>query len=86
MSAYRVLFESNQSFDVRMSHKVEAYEDVTTPAGTFKVFRIRADDGGPYKSVTWWSPEIRSDMVFCSLIGESGALDDISREVVKDMP
>ena len=41
-----------------MSHKVEAYEDAAVPAGTFKVFRISAYDDGPYKSVTWWSPEI----------------------------
>ena len=57
VSAYRVLYESNQSFDVRMSHKVEAYEDVTVLAGTFKVFRVSSDDGGPYNSVTWWNPE-----------------------------
>lgn len=37
-------------------YKVEAYEEVKVPAGTFGVFRVAYSDG--YTEVTnWWSPE-----------------------------
>lgn len=40
--------------------KVEAYEDVTVAAGTFKAFRIRISPGGNYfnKGVFWYAPEL----------------------------
>lgn len=59
VNAYRLTsVQSNQGFDVQMAFKVEAYEDVTVPAGTFKVFRVTSNDGGPFKGETWWSPEL----------------------------
>lgn len=53
---------------IRAQHKVEAYEPVTVPAGTFQAFRIRVHfeaTGGsrmitmPEKMYFWYSPEVR---------------------------
>lgn len=49
--------QRGQTFNVQGSFKVEAYEDIKVPAGTFKVFRITYADGGT-ESVNWWSPEL----------------------------
>lgn len=49
---------SGRSFaDVRYDGEVEAYEDVTTPAGTFKAFRI-ALGGNSSKHVLWYSDDL----------------------------
>jgi hypothetical protein len=37
--------------------KVEAYEDVTVPAGTFKAWRVVFNDNFGYKQTTWSLPE-----------------------------
>jgi hypothetical protein len=42
--------------DVQYTFNVEAYEDVTVPAGTFKAFRIRYTDQY-VENLQWWSPE-----------------------------
>lgn len=41
-------------------HKVEAYEEITVPAGTFRTFRIRTSPGWLYSStvVDWYAPDI----------------------------
>jgi len=36
---------------------VEAYEDVTVPAGTFKAWRVSFTDNFGFKQTTWWLPE-----------------------------
>jgi hypothetical protein len=38
--------------------KVEAYEDVTVPAGTFKVFRVSYSDTLGNENVNWFSPDL----------------------------
>ncbi len=44
---------------VQVWYKVAAYDDVTVPAGKFKVFRVDSDaDQGALASSSWWSPEI----------------------------
>jgi hypothetical protein len=40
------------------SDTVEAYEDVTVPAGTFKAFRIRSEEDNGFHSVTWFVPTL----------------------------
>lgn len=40
-----------------VTQKVEAYEDVTVPAGTFKAFRISSETTLGDQGVTWFSPE-----------------------------
>jgi hypothetical protein len=37
---------------------VEAFEEVTVPAGTFKAFRVRASNNMGEQSVNWLSPEL----------------------------
>jgi len=50
---------AGRSFDnVQFSSKAEAYEDVTTPAGTFKTFRI-VHDNNAVRITNWWSPDLR---------------------------
>jgi hypothetical protein len=50
-----------QTFDVPGWWKVEAYEDIKVPAGTFKVFRIRYVDRGG-ETISWWSPDLGIDV------------------------
>jgi hypothetical protein len=40
------------------TQKVEAYEDVTVPAGTFKAFRIKTSTSMGDDNVVWYSPEL----------------------------
>jgi hypothetical protein len=49
---------AGRTFDnVQFWSKVEAYENVTTPAGTFKTFRI-VHDNSSVQFTNWWSPEV----------------------------
>ncbi len=50
--------ERGRTFDnTEADGNVEAYEDVTTPAGTFKAFKITyASRFAP--SIRWWSPDL----------------------------
>lgn len=46
---------------VRPNRRVEAYEDVTVPAGTFKAFRIQTSPGVGFvnSSTDWYAPEVK---------------------------
>ena len=45
---------------VKISWKIEAYEDVKVPAGTFKAFRLQMSSrGGTVLTTRWYAPEIR---------------------------
>lgn len=53
---------TKQSFDIEATMTVQAYEDVTVPAGTFKAFRILYVEAPAGKSswlenLSWFSPE-----------------------------
>lgn len=48
---------TKQSTDIRSTMTVEAFEDVTVPAGTFKAFRIRYTDSLGVESVSWFNPD-----------------------------
>jgi hypothetical protein len=57
--SYRITIHAiSQTFPFDNTVKVEAYEDVTVPAGTFKVFKISGSDTLGNESVTWFSPEL----------------------------
>lgn len=57
--SYRITIHArNQTIPFDSTAKVEAYEDVTVPAGTFKVFKISGSDTLGNESVTWFSPEL----------------------------
>ncbi len=50
--------DGSRSFDnVQLWYKVEAYEDTTVPAGTFKTFRV-SNETNSLKSVFWWRPDL----------------------------
>jgi hypothetical protein len=49
--------ERGHSSDVLQFARVEAYEDVTTPAGTFKTLRIKYEDTAFFSNNSW-SPDI----------------------------
>jgi len=42
---------------MKVQWKVEAYEDVTVPAGTFKAWRVVFTDNFGYRQTTWSVPE-----------------------------
>jgi hypothetical protein len=52
------LHASKQTVPMESKLTVEAYEDVTMPAGTFKAFRVRSTDNLGNEDVNWYSPEL----------------------------
>ncbi|MEN9314925.1 MAG: hypothetical protein RIS35_1318 [Pseudomonadota bacterium] len=54
-------YMANRSVDIEATWTVEAYEEITVPAGTFKAFRVRYVDTAGNEDVYWPSPEL--DMV-----------------------
>lgn len=50
--------DSGRSFDgIQTWFKVDSYEEVKTPAGIFKTFKVTADDGA-FRTTSWWSPDL----------------------------
>lgn len=57
--SYRVtIHPRNQTIPFDNTFKVEAYEDVTVPAGTFKVFKVTSSDTVGNENIAWFSPEL----------------------------
>ncbi len=52
------LYAKNQTVPVDVTWKVEAYEDVTVPAGTFKAFKIVSSDTLGNANIQWFYPEL----------------------------
>jgi hypothetical protein len=48
----------NQTIPYQLTQKVEAYEDVTVPAGTFKAFKISTYSNLGEENLNWYSPEL----------------------------
>jgi hypothetical protein len=53
------LHQSGNSIPWEITYTVEAYEDVTVKAGTFKAFRVRQSSNLGNEDVHWWSPELK---------------------------
>lgn len=49
---------AKRSVPVQQTQKVEAYEEVTVPAGTFKTFKVRTTDNIGNDNVVWFSPDL----------------------------
>jgi len=49
---------AGRAVGVDTTFKVEAYEDVTVPAGTFKAFRIRRSFNNGTEEVNWFDPAL----------------------------
>ena len=57
---YQIKFPAHgRSETVEGRQTVEAYEDVTVPAGTFKAYRFRWTDNRGAINTDWFSPEVR---------------------------
>jgi hypothetical protein len=52
------IYASKQIIPFDSTWKVESYEDVTVPAGTFKAFKISYSDTIGNETVQWMSPEL----------------------------
>lgn len=49
---------TKQTMALTYTQKVEAYEDVTVPAGTFKAFRVSTANSTGDDNVQWFSPDL----------------------------
>jgi hypothetical protein len=57
--SYRVTMGANkQTISFDSTWKVEAYEDVTVPAGTFKAFKVSYSDTTGVEALYWSSPDV----------------------------
>ena len=55
----RVTFHAaKRTVPYAMTQKVEAYEDVTVPAGTFKAFKVSTVTSLGDENLVWFSPEL----------------------------
>lgn len=58
----QTLHKANKTLQNEVKYKVEAYEDVTVPAGTFKAFKIRQqwflDSKLGADNTNWFAPEL----------------------------
>jgi hypothetical protein len=52
------LHSSNQLVPLEITNAVEAYEDLTIPAGTFKAFRVRSVDNVGNEDVNWFNTDL----------------------------
>ena len=52
------LHARNKTVPVQVTWKVEAYEDVTVPAGTFKAFKIHQSTSLGDENTSWYNPEV----------------------------
>jgi hypothetical protein len=59
MKSYRMTLPSaNRTVSYDVVQKVEAYESVTTPAGTFKAFRVSSIDTLGNENIDWISTDL----------------------------
>lgn len=57
--SYRMTIHSaNRTISYEVEQKVEAYESITTPAGTFKVFRVFSSDTLGNENTDWISTDL----------------------------
>ena len=56
--SYRMtVIAKNQVIPFDATYKVEAYEDVTVPAGTFKAFKVVSSTSAGSEDIHWYAPE-----------------------------
>jgi hypothetical protein len=58
ISSYRVIDAADRSIPVISTWKIEAYEDVSVPAGTYKAFKVVYSDTTGTKDTSWFSFEL----------------------------
>ena len=58
-NSYRMtIYSANRTVSYEVEQKVEAYESVTTPAGTFKAFRVFSSDTLGNENTDWMSTDL----------------------------
>jgi hypothetical protein len=56
---YRLtIHAANRTIAVEEAQVIEAFEDLTTPAGTFKAWRVRSADNFGNENVQWYAPDL----------------------------
>lgn len=55
---YRLSLGTGQTIPMDVSCKVQSYEDVVVPAGTFPAFKIACNFSRGLEDVAWFSPEL----------------------------
>jgi len=58
ISSYRVIDAADRSIPVISTWKIEAYEDVSVPAGTYKAFKVVYSDTTGTRDTSWFSFEL----------------------------
>jgi hypothetical protein len=49
---------ANRTLAIEDAQVVEAYEDVSVPAGTFKAWRVRSTDNLGNENTQWYAPDL----------------------------
>jgi hypothetical protein len=52
------LHAAKRTIEYEYTNTVEAYEEITVPAGTFKTFRVKTTNNTGDENVQWFSPEL----------------------------
>ena len=52
------MHKTDKIIPLNVTWKIEAYEEVTVPAGTFKAFKISWSDGSGNETTRWFVPEL----------------------------
>jgi hypothetical protein len=70
----------------KITYEVKGIEQVTTPAGTFRAFKLESDDrAGPrdyWTTTYWYSPETKSIVKSLFDASAGGQVDGLQREIV----
>jgi len=53
-----MLYATRQTFKFESTWKVDAYEDLTVPAGTFKAFKISMSTNSEQENTYWFVPQL----------------------------
>ncbi len=76
---------SSKTMARKVTYEVKAIEQVTTPAGTFRAFKLESDDrAGPrdyWVTNYWYSPETRSMVKYQFDATAGGQVDGLKRDI-----
>jgi hypothetical protein len=75
---------SNRPVARKVTYEVKSIEQVTTPAGTFRAFKLESDDRGPrdfWTTTYWYSPETRSIVKSMFDGSSAGQYTGLKREI-----
>lgn len=56
--SHQVILGTGQTIPFDVSCKVQSYEDVTVPNGTYKVFKTACNTSTGVEQISWWAPDL----------------------------